>query len=263
MNGTKHYPPFLYYNGSLETFSNEHTPFAVLAILMMSLFNAVPLIILYLYPCCCFQKLLNQFSSWNFQAFHIFMDTFLSNFRTEPIDCRYFAAIYLTIRVINLLVFSLTLSRFYYPLGCALMLMAALLVALFQPYKSSVYNKLDMFFFATGVLGYLAASAYGLSAGVTQLNNLFIWTVIMTATIPVLYITGLLVIWATPHRIKYKLIRFVKGLMQQQPCPDNSILEATDAHRPHMISRSNASQYTALRESATGYKSYGSHARTN
>ena len=260
INGNKQHPSFLYHNGSVEIFSNEHKPFAMLAILMMLLFNVVPLMLFYLYPCGCFQKLLNQFNSCNFQALHIFMDTFLSNFRTKPVDCRYFAAIYLTIRIINLLVFSLTLSRFYYPLGSAFMLMAALLVAIFQPYKSSIYNKLDVFFFIVLSHGYIAATAYALSPGETQFNDLFIWTVIVAAAIPVLYITGLLISWATPRRIKDKIEQSFKGLLQlQQSTLEDDFLEATDYHRSYSISGSKYhSEYTALQDSAVGYKWYGS-----
>ena len=259
INGDKQHPSFLYYNGSIEIFSNEHKPFAVLAIFMILLFNVIPLMLLYLYPCSCFQKLLNQFGSWNFQALHIFMDIFLSNFRTKPIDCRYFAAIYLSIRIINLLVFSLTLSRFYYPLGSTIMLIVALLVAILQPYKSSVYNKLDVFFFIVLVHGYFAAAAYGLSPGETRFNNLFIWIVIVAAAIPVCYIIGLLITWATPHRIKDKINGLFKSLLQQQSVsPEDNFLEATNYQRSCSASGSTNSEYTALQDSAIGYKWYGS-----
>ena len=258
MNGSKQYPSFLYHNGSIETFGSEHKPYAVLAIFMMLLFNAAPLMLLYLYPCRCFQKLLNQFKSCNFQALHIFMDTFLSNFRTKPIDCRYFGAIYLTIRIINLLVFSLTLSRFYYPLVSIFMLTALLLVALFQPYKSSVYNKLDAFFFIIIVYGYLAGSAYALSPGETHYNNFFIWMILIAAAIPVCYITGLLIGWATPRRIKDKIKGVLESLFQQKSIPEDDILEAFDYRRSLSISAStnNNSECTALQDSAVEYKSY-------
>jgi hypothetical protein len=261
MNGNKQYPSFLYHNGSIETFGSEHKPFAVLAIFMMLLFNAVPLMLLYLYPCRCFQKLLNRFKSCNFQALHIFMDTFLSNFRTKPIDCRYFAAIYLTIRIINLLIFSLTLSRFYYPLASILLLTAALLVALFQPYKSSFYNKLDVFFFVVAVYGYLAGSAYALSPGETRFNNFFIWTILIAAAIPVCYIIGLLISWATPRRIKDKIKGVLESLFQQESTPEDDFLEALnfDYRRSLSISASttNNSEYTALQDSAVEIKPYG------
>ena len=256
MNGAKQYPSFLYHNGSIETFGDEHKPFAVLAIFMMLIFNFIPLMLLYLYPCRCFQKLLNQFRLCHFQALHIFMDTFLSNFRTKPVDCRYFAAIYLTVRVINLLVFSLTLSRFYYPLVSTFMLMAALLVALFQPYKSSVYNKLDVFLFIVIVYGYLAASAYALSPGETHFNNFFTWTIIIAAAIPVCYVTGLLVTWATPRRIKDKIKGLLESLWQQQSTPEDDILEASDYRRSFSVSGNTNSEYTALQGSAVEFKSY-------
>ena len=259
MNGTNIHPSYLYHNGSIEMFSNDHKPFAVLAISMMFLFNFIPLIILYLYPCCCFQKLLNQFSMCNCQTLHILMDTFLSNFRTKPIDCRYFAAIYLTLRIVNLVVFSLTLSRFYYPILPIFLLMMALLVAIFQPYKCSVYNKLDIFFFIITALGYIAATGYGLSPGPTHYNNFFLWMVGATATIPVLYITILIISWATPHRIKHKITLCFKPIMlgRQQQTIDGEFMEATDYQRYQSISLDTDSENTTLQNNAVTNKWYG------
>lgn len=251
MNGTITQPAFLYYNGSIELFGSEHKPYAALAIITMFLFNVIPLIFLYVYPCCCFQKLLNQFKACKFQSIHIFMDVFLSNFRTKPIDCRYFAALYLTLRIVNLIAFSFTLSRFYYPIATFFMLMAALIVAIFQPHKYAVYNKLDIFFFIVVALGYIAAGAYGLSPGKTPFNKLFLFIVATTASIPVLYITILLITWATPHRIKHKMELCFNLIWQgqQQPSLDVEFLKATDYQRSQITSPSTNSEYTALQDS--------------
>ena len=47
---------YVYYNGLLEYFGSDHLPYAVLAVFMIATFN---LILLYLYPCRCFQSCLN------------------------------------------------------------------------------------------------------------------------------------------------------------------------------------------------------------
>ena len=260
MNGKEVQPSFLYYNGSVDLFGREHKPYAALAIIMMFVFNAVPLTFLYLYPCYCFQKLLNQFKSRSLQSVHIFVDVFLSNFRTKPVDCRYFAALYLTLRIVNLMVFSFTFSRFYYPIATLYMLMAALVVAIFQPHKRTVYNKLDGFFFIVVALGYIGAGGYGLSPGETPFNELFMWIVATAASIPVLYITILIISWAIPHRIKHRMELCFNSIWQGQQHPsldgDHEFMEATDYQRSRPISESTNSEYTALQDSVINHKRY-------
>lgn len=265
ISGTKTNYSFLYHNGSIKLFSSEHTPYAVLAIIMMLLFNIVPLILLYLYPCICFQKLLNRCRGFNCQTLHIFMDTFLSNFRTTPVDCRYFAAIYLTLRIVNLLVYSITLSRFYYPIISLFLLMAALLVIIFQPYKDSVYNRLDAFFFIAITVSCVGATAYALTPGDTPFNDIFLWLVISSCAIPVLYITILLVNWATPYRIRtkiekcYKLVFPVFWRAEQRSTLEDEIIEATDYPRYQSLSETIDSANTASPKSNISHQthSYG------
>ena len=110
---------FLYYSGTVQMFKHEHIPFAILALFMMIVFNIIPLILLCLYPCPCFQKLVNSCKCHS-QTLHIYMDTFHGCYQTKPVDCRYFSAVYLIIRVINLLAFSFTLNRFYYRFAAVL-----------------------------------------------------------------------------------------------------------------------------------------------
>ena len=106
--------------------------------------------------------------------------------------------------------------------------------------------------------GYFAATAYALSPGETQFNNFFIWIVIVAAAVPVCYIIGPLICWATPHRINNKTKYLLKDLLQQQSTPEDNILDAADYQRSCMISGNTAnSDYNVLQNSAAGYKSYG------
>ena len=49
---------YLYYDGTIEYFGKQHLPYAILAIVILMLVNILPLLLLLLYPCQCFQKLL-------------------------------------------------------------------------------------------------------------------------------------------------------------------------------------------------------------
>lgn len=179
---------YLYYEPSLMLFRGRHIKYALLALVMGVVFNVVPLLLLLLYPCRCFQALLN----WTrpliaprllAQPLHTFMDAFQGRYRTSTTttatagggggeggrgwDCRYFAGIFLLARVANLVVYSVTLSRYYYPFGCMLFLALAGLINAVKPYKSSRQNTIDVCMFLVFAFGYASATAYALNADKT------------------------------------------------------------------------------------------------
>ena len=91
----------LYYDGSVEYFGREHLPYAVLAISVLLVFTFLPILLLCLYPCRCFQRFLNS-CHLRSQALHTFMDAFQGCYKdgtNGTRDCRYFAAVYLIARV--------------------------------------------------------------------------------------------------------------------------------------------------------------------
>ena len=80
----------LFYDG---TFKGEHIPYAILAISVMCVFSFLPIMLLCVHPCRCFQKFLNKYRLNN-QALHIFMDTLQGSFKNGTNgakDCRYFS----------------------------------------------------------------------------------------------------------------------------------------------------------------------------
>ena len=139
---------YLYYDGTLEFFGREHLLFAILALVVFVIFNLFPLLLLLLYPCQCFQRCLNYYGI-QCQVLHVFMDTFQGSYKdgsNGTRDCRWFAALYLILRIAPLFIFILVgPSKFVlYPL--ALLFMAAVfLVAVFHPYKSPFHNAADIF----------------------------------------------------------------------------------------------------------------------
>ena len=205
---------FLYYSGTVEVFKNKHVPFAILACFMTLAFNVSPLILLCLYPCHCFQKL-NHLCKFHSQTLHIFMDIFHRGYRTKPLDYRYFSVVYLFIRIINLGIFSYTLSRFYYPFAAVLSLFTAFLVTITQPYKQSIYNKLDTCLFILLACAYIPATAYALSPS-AKFNSAFIVMMSAMCVIQLSYIISLILYWVIPLRIKELIKLRVKQLYQKE-----------------------------------------------
>lgn len=155
---------YLYYDGGTRGFHSGHTLYGILAISMLLVFNVAPLLMFLLYPCRFFQALLNRLGcSARLQPLHIFMDSFLGCYRTEPRDYRHFAAFSLLVRIGNLVIFSITLSRYYYPFGCALFIGMAVLVTVVKPYKSPAQNTIDAALYLVFAFGYLGVTAYALS----------------------------------------------------------------------------------------------------
>ena len=136
---------FLHYDATIEYFGSKHLPFAILALCIGFVFLVLPFLLLFLYPCKCFQKFLNTFNSRG-QALHIFMDVFQGNYRTQPRDLRYFSAFYLFLRFIFAFSIMFIHSIVWLPLNCGIILLSALVVSLFQPYKNSRHNQCDVVF---------------------------------------------------------------------------------------------------------------------
>ena len=134
---------YLYYNGSMEYFGKDHLPYAILAIFMFATFNLVPLLLLCLYPCRCFQSCLNC-CRLNSQVLRTFMDVFQGCYKFEPYDCRYWAAVYLLLRIGLLIIFAESQSTYCVFLSGFLLIPTICVVAVIRPYRQNAYNLLDI-----------------------------------------------------------------------------------------------------------------------
>ena len=91
----RHVGTVLYYDGSVNYFGTDHLPYAVLAMTVLLVFTVLPILLLCLYPCRCFQKFLNS-CHLRSQALHTFMDAFQGCYKDGtkwnkglPIFCSY------------------------------------------------------------------------------------------------------------------------------------------------------------------------------
>ena len=133
----------LYYNGSMEYFGHDHLPYAVLAIFMFVTFNLVPLLLLCLYPCRCFQSCLNC-CRLNSHVLRTFMDAFQGCYKFEPYDCRYWAAFYLLLRIAALTIFAFTQSGYFILVAGLLLIPVIITTAVIRPYRETAYNVVDI-----------------------------------------------------------------------------------------------------------------------
>ena len=140
-------------------FGSEHLPFAILAIVVLSTFIALPPLLLIAYPTITFQKMLSCLKiRWH--ALHIFADVFQGCYKNRTdgkYDYRYFAAFYFILRIIIILLVSVfnNVIGLGWALSTAVLIIGSLLFALLRPYKKNWLNILDSIILALLGLGTL------------------------------------------------------------------------------------------------------------
>ena len=141
----------LYYAPDVDYFGKEHLPYAILAIICLSIFSIFPVLLLILYPCSCFQKLLNRLPVRWF-ILHTLMDSFQGFYKdgTEPgtRDCRWMSSIYFILGFSFGVAYAIYLTAMFFSFAPIMFIVVAFLFVAAQPYKSSVrhYNTVNIFF---------------------------------------------------------------------------------------------------------------------
>ena len=133
-------------NSTVPYLEKEHVPYALLAIIISLVFNILPLVLLCLYPCPCFQRCLNK-SRYRWHTLHTFMDTILGSCKHRPQKRRYFEATYLLLRICNVLAFNVETPLIYISAASYIWMLAIILMAIFQPHKNHNIIDLILFFF--------------------------------------------------------------------------------------------------------------------
>ena len=143
-------PVVLYFDASIEYFSRQHLPFAVLAVCVLLVFVLFPMLILLLYPMRSFQRCLGYCTRVRWQFLHTFADVFqgcYKNGTNGTRDYRYFAGLYLLFRMVLLVAFIFPLAYMWLIL-IPFPVVVALSFAYFRPYKNNFFNIIDCLAFS-------------------------------------------------------------------------------------------------------------------
>ena len=160
---------YLYYDAAIRYFSEEHLPYAIVALAVVFIFILAPLLLLILYPMRCFQRCLGRFRvRWH--ALHIFADSFQGCYKdgtNGTRDCRYFAALYLLVRIIMQIILESSSSVIVFIWESITVFVFSILIAVLQPYKHRyyLYNTIDT------VLAVLLAVFLMISFAFSSINN--------------------------------------------------------------------------------------------
>ena len=170
----------VYYEPSMKFFGSSHVIFAATFVVIGFFLLIMPVVVLFLYPCRWFQKCLNHFDLRSL-ALQAFVDVFQGCYKdgtNGTRDCRYFAPLLISLRLMSLLLFSLSRDSFMFfffftiIFGCY-----GVLFAIAQPYKQAVYNKTDIVLIFVLVL-FGVSDLYTSSSQEYPMLPYILWTVI-------------------------------------------------------------------------------------
>ena len=199
MDGTHDSNLYLYMAGDVEYFGPEHLPFALLAIFILLLFVIFPTLLLFLYPCRCFQRCLNALHC-NSHTLRSFMDVFLGSYKdgtNSSRDLRYFAGVFFLARIVFIVIF--TYMEFHFAIALAGILFCFLLffLAMFHPqtlHSQYVVDSSFLCFLVVLVVSMAGSYHYHTDKSSPQSSVFNLITDAVLAP-PLIYVTGLVVYW--------------------------------------------------------------------
>ena len=231
-------PRRVYHDPSLEWFGNKHLPFALLAIFVLCIFVLFPALVLLLYPTKLFQKCLGCCGR-RWLALHAFADVFqgcYKNGTNDTKDCRYFAGLYLVLRIVLLLaMYSGNILGMYDEMVLIVCLViASLFFLLFRPYKdnfwlnvwdSTVFSVYAFALFCNMYARYIAPVPFQILGVIATLPLIYF----------IIYVTYKLLTWTkTHHKCKKRTER--PTLQSQEP---DTLLHpeeyASEEHKPLLV----------------------------
>ena len=192
----------VYYSPSVSYFGDQHLPYAILALTLVTLFVSIPTIIFILYPCRFFQNFLSLFPiNWHF--LHAFVDSFQGSYKdgTEPgtRDCRWFSVPMLLVWPLVFIIYGLTLSIMFFVYSFIILLILLIAKINIQPLKlvDSRYPLVDLIFiFLLGLAHIVILERGAIVIERYQTYHAIIAIIMFLATIfPLFYISFLIGSW--------------------------------------------------------------------
>ena len=191
----------LYYSPTVHYFGDNHLPYAIVAIIILTLFVSIPTMIFILYPFQLFHKFLSLFPlNWHF--LHAFVDSFQGCYKdgTEPgtLDCRWFSTFILMIRLLLFVIYGMTLSMIFFVYAVLVLVIFLIAVINIQPFKkvAARYPSTDMVFCILLSLTYTAVIARDIARTEKYFFNIVtLILALSTAFVPIAYIACLISFW--------------------------------------------------------------------
>ena len=202
----------LFNEPSVEYFSKKHLPYGVIALVLLFVFTVIPMLLLTIYPCKCFQQFLSFFRiNWHF--LHVFIDSFQGYFKdgTEQrtYDLRWMSAYGLFIRVSLLLLYAITHTAMYYAFAAIILVFLIIIFINIDPYKKVMAHltKHDAAFLILLALVYVGVMSSEINTNLPSYDNIgFIACgviVILATMFSAFYVVVLACYWIVSQRSNY------------------------------------------------------------
>ena len=191
----------LYYDGSKPYFGSSHLPYAILALFVMTICVALPLLILLLYPCKFFRIFLSKLPQSVNISLHYFIDKFQGYYKNGlngTRDYRYFSVSHILLMILLYVVYACTLTRDYYSVASGLLMLAGVVYLFVQPYKTafSHYSKVTSVFFVLLGLQYsFLAVALSFNLNNSSVRKSLFVCAFLLSLFPALYISCIFTYW--------------------------------------------------------------------
>ena len=189
----------VYYSPTVQYFGDELLLYAILALVIFTLFVMIPTFILFVYPFQCFQKFLSLFP-YNWHYLRAFVDSFQGCYKdgTEPgrFDCRWLSTFTVSIRLVFFVIFGMTRSSMFFVYAITILIIFLIAIINIQPYKTYVrHPSTDSTFFIFLIIVFILffgrePAVTTRIEGITMIISGFIF-----ALIPLFYTIFLIISW--------------------------------------------------------------------
>ena len=207
---------YVFNQGDVAFLGSHHLPYACLAIFFLITFTLLPMFLLFLYPCSCFQKCLNH-TGYSCHSLHIFMDTFQGHHKNGTNgthDYRFFSGVFLLIRIIMYASFMIAYNFYSFAYTSFIITVLTVCTSFIQPYKKYVHNIIETLFLVILTIATFSLFPLGINGVALTAKRLTILNIIL-CFILLAYIPLLCVLWfmslkfvsKISHGLKSKLVK--------------------------------------------------------
>ena len=225
---------YLYFDATIVYFGPRHFPFAIMAVLFALIFILMPFLLLLFYPMKWFQSCLNRFKLSHI-TLHTFVESFAGYYKdgTEPgtKDCRYFASLFLLLRITFYIALGITENLSFVVIFCSVCTFFTILFVICKPYKArySVYNSVTVVLLLVGCA--LVTCVLGLFVSEIMRDQAIILIILalVLGLVPIAYITGLAAKWIWRHNpVKKHCYKYIRREVERS-LTTATLLQAADA----------------------------------
>ena len=195
-----------YYDGTIKYFKREHLALALPALATLIIFVLMPTLLILLYPFRFFRAIL-RFFRLNTTLLEMFVGHFHKCYKdgSEPNtrDCRWFASLFLLIRIFLILVYAVTLTSVFFPLAVIIIFIFVMILISVKPYKAEYVNniKFDATFLLLLSLFYLSIISIDVSSVKDhRLVHLSFYIAAVFGSVPLIYIFVIIIMWIVRKR---------------------------------------------------------------